>query len=111
MRGSLNFCSRFFSFVALALATFFLRPHTLTLAVYRTLNLVPHERNFLIDTRSDTLYTCGLTERHTRAMLRGMCRTPRGSLQATTADHNFDPPSLTQLVPSFALTHSRSVLT
>src|SRR5258708_7246331 len=72
MRGSLNFCSRFFSFVALALATFFLRPHTLTLAVYRTLNLVPHERNFLIDTRSDTLDTCGLSERHTRAMLREM---------------------------------------
>src|SRR5258708_4221359 len=98
MRGSLNFCSRFFSFVALALATFFLRPHTLTLAVYRTLNLVPHERNFLIDTRSDTLDTCGLSERHTRAMLREMCRTPRGALQATTGYHHWDGASLDQIV-------------
>src|SRR5258708_19207779 len=99
MRGSLNFCSRFFSFVALALATFFLRPHTLTLAVYRTLNLVPHERNFLTDTRSDRLDPCGLTDRHPRPSLPKLAGRPRGPLQAPTATHHWTEAPLIQLVP------------
>jgi hypothetical protein len=62
MRGSLDVCSCFSYLIALALAIIFLRPHTLTLAVYRILNLDSHVCNFLIDTRVDMLDICGLGE-------------------------------------------------
>jgi hypothetical protein len=62
MRGSLNLRSCFSLLIIIALATFFLHPHALALAILRTFNLNPHMRNFLIDARCDTLDASGLGE-------------------------------------------------
>jgi hypothetical protein len=62
MRGSLNLCSCFTLLITLALATFLLHPHALALAILRTLNLIPHIRDFLIDARCDTLDASSLGE-------------------------------------------------
>jgi hypothetical protein len=88
--GSLDFCIRLTLLIFSTFATFFLHAHTFALAILRTFNLVPHVRNLLIDTRCDTLDASGLGERHARAMLRKMCRTPRRALQATASYHHGD---------------------
>jgi hypothetical protein len=88
--GSFDLCVWFSLFISPALATFFLYAHALAFAILRTFNLVPHVRNLLIDTRRDTLDASGLGERHARAMLREMCRTPWRALQATASYHHWD---------------------
>jgi hypothetical protein len=90
VRGPLDFSIWFSLLVSLALTTFFLHSHALALAILRTLNLDPHMRDFLIDARCDTLDASGLGERYARAMLREMCRTPRGALKATARHHHWD---------------------
>jgi hypothetical protein len=62
MRGTLNLCSCFSLLITVALATFFLHAHALALAILRTLDLIPHMRNFLIDARCDTFDASGLGE-------------------------------------------------
>lgn len=90
MRGPLDLCVRFSLFINATLATFFLHSHALALAIFGTFTLDPHVRDFLIDARCDALDASGLGERYACAVLREMCRTPRGALQATAGYHHWD---------------------
>jgi hypothetical protein len=87
--GSLDLCIGFL-LVTPALAAFFLHAHAHALAILGTLNLVPHMCNLFIDAWRDALDASGFGERHACAMLREMCRAPRGPLQTAAGYHHGD---------------------
>jgi hypothetical protein len=53
--------------IAPALATLFLHPHALALAILRMLNLDPHVHNLLVNARCDTLNASGVSDSSSEA--------------------------------------------